>query len=104
MNKTHLKVLGIVCLVICAVCIFVAVERYNDNASKVRAMNQMQNSSPLGGMMREMTGQTELKPATPAATKYALVFAALTGIGGVVLLVAGRNTGAKQQGVKRIHI
>jgi hypothetical protein len=83
MDKKQMKVFGIVCLVICAVCVFVAIERYNTNAKNVRAMNSLQQSSPLGGMM----GGGNMKPATPAATKYAMVFAAISGIGGAVLLV-----------------
>ena len=83
MDKKQMKVIGIVCLVICAVCIFVAIERYNTNAGNVRAMNAFRQSSPLG----EMVGGVNMKPATPAATKYALLFAVLSGVGGAVLLV-----------------
>ena len=83
MDRQMKKLLGIVCLVVCAICVFVAIERYNANAGKVRAMNSFQQSSPL----RNMMGGAELKPATPAATKYALLFAVLSGIGGAVLLV-----------------
>ncbi len=82
MDKKQMKWAGIACLVVCAICVFVAVERYQSNADNVRAMNALQHSSPLGGMMGG-----NMKPATPAATKYALFFAALTGIGGIVLLV-----------------
>lgn len=88
MENKNMKILGIVCLVICAVCIFIAGERYNTNANNVRAMNEFQQSSPLGGMM----GGSPMKPATPAATKYALFFAALSGIGGgVLILKSGKN-------------
>ena len=83
MNKKQKKLFGILCLVICAICFFVAIERYNTNANNVRAMNSLQQSSPLGNML----GGGNMKPATPAATKYALLFAALSGIGGAVLLV-----------------
>jgi hypothetical protein len=83
MDKKQMKVFGIVCLAICAICIFVAIERYNTNAHNVRAMNQIQQSSPLKGMM----GVGDMKPATPTATKYALFFAALSGIGGAILLI-----------------
>lgn len=81
-----MKLIGIVCLVLCAVCLYIAFERYQTNANNVRAMNQFQNSSPVGGMMRQMTGQVEMKPSTPAATKYALLFALISGIGGGVLV------------------
>ncbi len=86
-----MKILGIVCLVVCAVCVFIAIERYQTNAKKVQAMNQFMNqgSSPLGGMMKGMTGA--VKPATPAATKYALFFALITGVGGGVLLVKSQS-------------
>ena len=87
MNKKQMKLFGILCLVICAICIFVAIERYNTNANNVSAMNALQRSSPLGGML----GAGNMKPATPAATKYALLFAALSGIGGAILLVQSRK-------------
>jgi hypothetical protein len=83
MDKKQMKIAGIACLVICAVCIFVAIERYNTNAGNVRAMNALQQSSPLG----EIMGGGNMKPATPVATKYALLFAAISGIGGALLLV-----------------
>ena len=82
MNKKQMKLCGILCLVICAICVFVAIERYNTNANNVRAMNSLQQSSPIGGSL----WGGSMKPATPAATKYALLFAALSGIGGAVLL------------------
>ena len=91
MEKSKMKIIGVVCLVICAICVFIAFERYNTNANNVQAMNQFQNSSPLGGMMSEMTGQSQMKPATPAATKYAIVFALIAGVGGAVLLTKSRG-------------
>ncbi len=91
MEKSQMKILGIVLLVVCAVCVFVAIERYQTNAENVRAMNQLQNSSPVGGMMNQMTGGMEIKPATPAATKYAALFAVITGAAGVILLVMGQQ-------------
>lgn len=86
MDNKQMKLIGIVALGICVVCLFVAIERYQTNAKNVRAMNQLQQSSPLGSMMGQMTGETQFKPATPAATKYALLFALISGIGGGVLL------------------
>ena len=97
MDKSQMKILGIVCLVICVVCLFIAFERYQSNANNVRAMNQMQNSSPLGGMMRGMTGQSQMKPATPAATKYALLFALISGIGGGALLAKSQQNNNVEQ-------
>ncbi len=49
MEKHQMKLLGIVCLIVCAVCVFIAFERYQTNANNVQAMNQFRNSSPLGG-------------------------------------------------------
>lgn len=93
MNKNHMKIAGIAALVICAICIFAAIERYQNNAGSVKVMNQLTGSSPFSGMM----GQMEMKPATPAATKYALFFAAITGIGGAVLLVKSKKENSVQQ-------
>ncbi|HLB72778.1 MAG TPA: hypothetical protein VJJ98_02055 [Sedimentisphaerales bacterium] len=76
MDKKQMMIAGIVCLVICAICIFVAIERYNANAGSVRTMNNFQRDSPLGGMGMSL----EMKPATPAATKYAIFFAVLSGV------------------------
>ncbi len=87
MNRNQMKISGIAALIICAICIFVAVERYQNNSNNVRAMNQFTGSSPFSDMM----GQMEMKPATPASTKYALVFALITGIGGIVLLIKSKN-------------
>ena len=89
MQPSQMKIAGIICLVISAVCIFYAVERYQTNADNVRAMNEFGNSSPLGGMMNQMTGSMELKPATPAETKYGALGAFIFGAGGIVLLVMG---------------
>ena len=62
-------------------------------ASKVEATNKMMRSSPLGGMMKEMTGGANLEPRMPTATKYLLIFAVLSGIGGVVcMVVPGKKT------------
>ncbi|NQV35609.1 MAG: hypothetical protein HQ515_23140 [Phycisphaeraceae bacterium] len=91
MEKHQMKLLGVVCLILCAICVFIAFERYQTNANNVQAMNQIQNSSPLGGLMSEMTGQSQMKPATPAATKYAIVFALIAGAGGAVLLIKSQG-------------
>ena len=87
MDKKQMMIGGIVCLVICAVCIFVAIERYNANAGSVRAMNNFQRNSPLGDMGMSL----EMKPATPAATKYAIFFALLSGAGGGILLFKSKQ-------------
>jgi hypothetical protein len=80
-----MRIVGIVCLVVCAICIFVAIERYQSNAANVEAMNAFQQSTPLGGIVGTV------KPATPAATKYAIFFALISGAGGVVLLIKSKE-------------
>jgi len=87
MSKSTMKIVGIACLVVTVICIFVAVERYQANARNVRAMSQFQRSSPLGGMMGTMG--LDMKPATPGATKYAIFFAVLSGVAGVAFLIVG---------------
>lgn len=61
------------------IALFVAVERYQSNASSVKAMNQIP-------MARLIYGGEELQPATPTATKYALLVAFLSLIGGGICL------------------
>ena len=87
MDKELMKLAGVVALVVCAICIFVAVERCQANANNVKAMNQIGQSSPLSGMM----GVGEMKPVTPAVSKYAIVFALASGIGGGALLFKSRK-------------
>jgi hypothetical protein len=84
MDKGQMKVAGIACLIICLICLFVAVERYQANANAVHAANAM-NSAFGHGFFQGMTG--DMTPATPTATLYAGFFALLSGIGGVVLLM-----------------
>ena len=86
MEQKHLLIAGIVCIVLCAICLFVAFERYQTNANNVEAMNKLGGSTPFGGMVGKM------EPATPAATKYALALAALSGIGGAILTIKGSAT------------
>jgi hypothetical protein len=70
----------------CVICVFVVIERYQTKASNVQAMSAMRESSPLGDML----GGTCMKPATPAATKHALLVAVLSGVGVAVLFVKGK--------------
>ena len=77
MSKKGMKTLGIICLIICLTCVFVAFERYTDNAKKVRALNE-RPSIPF--MDRPV------KPATPVITKYAIFFSVISGVSGAVLL------------------
>jgi len=85
MEKSHMKILSIVCFVICAISLFVGIERYTTNAGNVRAMNSM--GSQFSGIM----GGNKMEPATPAATKYAVFFALLSGVGGAILLVKSKE-------------
>ena len=87
MDKKQMMIAGIVCLVVCVICIFVAIERYNANANSVRAVQNFQRNSPLGGMVQGMN----IKPATPAATKYAIFFALISGVGGGVLIYMSKQ-------------
>ena len=52
MSPSVLKGVGIGCFVVCAILLFVAWERYQDNANKVEAMNNM-----VGGMAGQLMGQ-----------------------------------------------
>jgi hypothetical protein len=81
MNKSQLKVVGILCLVICLICLFVAVERYRTNAENVRII-RTQGWGPIPEMVR-----WESREGIPVATQYAVFFALLSGIGGGVLLL-----------------
>ena len=74
MNAQNFRVIGIVCFVVCAICLFVAFERSSSNADTVNAFNTLSG------------GALELKPATPTASKYAIFLAILSGIGGAVCL------------------
>lgn len=74
MNNQNLKTIGIVCFVVCAICIFIAIEQSSSNRDAVNAFNTLSG------------GAIELKPATPTASKYAIFLAILSGIGGAVCL------------------
>ena len=87
MDKKQMKIAGIVCLVVCVVCVFVAIERYNANAQSVRAINRLQENSPLN----DMGFGLEMRPTMPAATKYAIFFALLSGVGGGVLIYLSKQ-------------
>ena len=111
MNKKQMKLGGIVCGVICVICIFIAIERYSTNAGNVRAINALQQSPhlrpimPGGNKMPEVamkalgrsTRRGQLEPAMPTATKYAIFFAVLSGIGGGVLFVKSEKEDASSR-------
>jgi hypothetical protein len=88
MDPKVLKLLGIICLVICVVLLFVAYERYQTNAKNVRAMNRGPIRLPGGGTLE--TNFDVFKPAMPAATKYGLFFAVLSAGGSVVCFIASK--------------
>ncbi len=87
MTPNALKGTAIACFVACAVCLYVAYERYQDNAASVNAIRQIADSSPLGDLL----GTRRLEPATPAATKYALFFAVFAAAGGAASLYELRS-------------
>lgn len=90
MDRSTKRTTGIISLVVCAICLFVAGERYLDNANKVEAMDRMG-----GGAFAELVGQRgPMRPAMPAATKYALFFALVSGVGGGVLIAQPGSGGA----------
>lgn len=107
--KENLKIFAIISFVLSAICVFVAIERYNSNANNVKAMNAMQNNfsnqtkrismnsmsgnvkpTPLTPVIREF-GNVKLTPATPAATKYAILFAIVFGGAGAAFLYKGKQ-------------
>jgi len=90
------KVIGILCLVVCVVCVFVAIERYQANAENVRAMSSMNESIIKSWPRGERPPDLRLEPATPTITKYALFFAALAAVGGIVLLAKSGSKGTQE--------
>lgn len=82
MTKDHSRPIGISCLLVCIVCLFIAIERNNANAKKVNFINSMNNGFPIPGTLHS----GKLKPAMPAATKYSLFASFLSGIGGIVFI------------------
>jgi len=97
MSAGAIKGVAIGCFVLCAILLFVAWERYHSNAQGVEAMNQMLHGSPFGGVSPlggMMTGGGRLQPSMPTATIYALLFAAISAVGGVVCLVLAQKKAA----------
>lgn len=85
MDSQSMKWVGVVCLVLAGILVFVAIERYQTNANNVRAMNGMMQNNPAAQMMG--VSGSNIKPATPAATKYALVGMAVFAAAGIFCLV-----------------
>jgi hypothetical protein len=96
MSPGALKGVGIGCFVVCAILLFVAWERYQDNANKVEAMNKMVGGM-AGQLMGQLAGGAKLEPGMPDATKYALFFAALTAVGGIACMLMSTKTGATKR-------
>lgn len=88
MDPSVMKITGIVLLIVAVICVFVAFERYNTNAGNVRAMNNFTRNTPLG----DITGGMKVKPAMPAATKYAIFFAIISGAAGGFMLYTGMKS------------
>ncbi len=92
MSPVALKGIGIGCFVVCAILLFVAWDRYQDNANQVDAINKIAGPwvalAPLYGV--------KVEPGMPEATKYALFFAALTAIGGIVCFAMSPKMGPAQ--------
>lgn len=84
------RITALVCGLVCIICIFVAVERYQDNVAKVEAMNQFG-----GGIVRAFNGGARMRPTAPAATKYAVFFAVLAGVGALAFAIAGARHTAR---------
>jgi hypothetical protein len=82
MSSAHYRRIGAVCLVLCAICVFVAVERYRAK-------------EPLAGAIDEIaevaSAEKVADPLIPTATTYALLTAALFGAGGVYSFVKARK-------------
>lgn len=87
MNSQSMKWIGVACLVLAGILAFVAIERYQTNANNVRAMNGMMQNNPAAQMMGVST--SNIKPATPAATKYALIGTVVFLCTGIFCLIQG---------------
>lgn len=95
MDSKTLKLLGIICLVICIISIFAAVERYQTNARNVRAMNQGPIRLPGRGTLE--TNFEVFKPAMPVSTKYGIFFAVLSGGGAAVCFIASSSKADREK-------
>ena len=82
MNRANFRRAGTVLLVLCGICIFIAIERYQANSSSVNAVDEI--GTAIGA-------ERDLEPAFPAGSKYALFFAALFGGGGAYCFVKARQ-------------
>jgi hypothetical protein len=92
MSPAKLKGVGVGCLVVSAILLLVAWDRYQDNANKRDAINRIVGPSPWGALA-PLYG-VNVEPGVPEATRYALFFAVLIGVGGVVCIVMSPKMGA----------
>ncbi len=90
-----MKVTGIVCLVVCIICVFGAVERYMANARIVRIVTDNGHAFPsredLLNRATMISGDHGWEPGIPPIALYAGFFALLAGVGGCVLLVKSKS-------------
>jgi hypothetical protein len=94
-----LKGIGIGCFVLCAILLFVAWERYQDHARKVKEANRVLEF--FVGVLKQTTGSAPVvedksEPGVPPATMLSLLFAALSAIGGAVCFVVAAKKGIEQ--------
>lgn len=80
MDKSTARGLGIACAILSVLSLFVTVERCQNNADQVRAMQQ------VAGGFGQALGIENLQPAMPTVAKYALFLAALSGAAAAVFL------------------
>lgn len=98
MSRNNLKNTALGLSVLCFVLLFVAVERYQANASAVAAANQMLRSSPFGQNAPPGLnvffgpGQpvAEMTPGVPVITTYAVLFAVPSAVGAATCFVKSR--------------
>lgn len=81
MDTGFSKIVGALCLGACAICAYVAIDKYQANANNFRAMPPFARSL-LGA---------DATPAVPSESKYLGLVACLFGVGGVLFIVRSRN-------------
>lgn len=98
-----MKALGIACLIVCLISVFVAVERYMTNGLRVVYANigverdripeweMKMLTNGLEARPLQNGGSNLLEPVMPTITLYAGFFALLSGVTGVVLLMKSKT-------------
>ena len=91
-----MKALGIWLLAFCSVCIFVAFERYESRpAVETNLVNAFRRVFSGGKVNGTPVDDEDIEPPnrpTPVIVKYALFFAALSGVGGGLVLRSQRTS------------